>query len=58
MDDLYEEMRNRYEQRIQELEDEHEEEFLEYEKAIKDTIAKKDECIERLNLIIEGLRER
>jgi hypothetical protein len=40
------------------LEEEHEEEFLEYEKAIRDTLEKKDQCIERLNLIIEGLRER
>jgi hypothetical protein len=31
---------------------------MEYEKAIKETISKKDECIERLTSIIEGIRNK
>lgn len=31
---------------------------MEYEKAVRETISKKDECIERLNHIIEGYRQR
>lgn len=37
---------------------EHEEEFMEYEKAVKETMSKKDEAIERLNIVIEGLRAK
>lgn len=31
---------------------------MEYERAIRDTLIKKEECIQRLNLIIQGQRQR
>lgn len=40
------------------MEQEHEEEFMEYEKAVRETISKKDECIERLTGIIDGYRSK
>jgi hypothetical protein len=31
---------------------------MEYDKAVKETMSKKDECILRLNSIIEGYKQR
>jgi len=38
------------------MEREHEEEFVEYEKAMRETISKKDECIAHMKTIIENLK--
>ena len=38
------------------LEREHEEEFIEYERAMKETLLKKDECISHLKSIVDTLR--
>lgn len=53
-----EQLKVEYEAIIADLKSENDEEFIEYEKAVKETLDKKDDCIDRLNTIIDSLRSK